>query len=61
VFEFLGKGDVVRMRGGGILGIVVGQVVVVGGDVRGGDWVGNVDAICLLLEGVVFVVVLVLG
>lgn len=61
VFEFFREGDVVRMRGGGIFGIVVGEVVVVGRDVGGGDWEGNVDAICLLVEGVVFVVVLVLG
>jgi len=49
------------MRRGGIFGIVVGEVIVIGGDVSGVDWEGDVDAVSSLVEGVVVVVVIVLG
>ena len=61
VFVFFGEGDVIRMGRGGIFWIVVGEIVVVGRDVGGGDWEGNVDTVCLLIEGVEFVVVVMLG
>ena len=60
VFEFFWYSDVVWVRGGGVLGIVVGEVVVIGGDVGGGDWEGDVEAVGSLVEGVVVVRVVVL-
>ena len=33
-----------------MLGIVVGEVVVIGGDVGGGDWEGDVEAVGSLVE-----------
>jgi len=63
VLEFFWYSDVVWVRGGGVLGIVVGEVVVIGGDVGGGDWEGDVEAVGSLVEGVVVVrvVILLLG
>jgi len=61
VFIFWRDGNIVGMRRGGIFGIVVGEVIVIGGDVSGVDWEGDVDAVSSLVEGVVVVVVIVLG
>ena len=61
VFELRWDGDVVGMRGGGVFGIVVGEVVEIRGDVWGVDGKADVGAVRSLVEGVVVVVVIVLG
>jgi len=51
------SGYVIGVGGRGVFGIVVGEVVKVCGDVGGGDWEGDVEAVGSFVVGVVVVVV----
>jgi len=46
------------MRWRGIFDIVVGKVIEIGGDVGGGDWEGDVEAVGSFVLGVEVVIVI---